>query len=152
MRPIERIPIFIKLIDWKDLLVNIFRLYKKDQKELDKVLNYINDNIDEITDFWKECQDLRISQVLVSMNIIPNSSGMWYYMEEDDILLQQGNNLADILLWGTFGKSGKDPFKRIPISSMTTDHIQACLDNVPNIHPKYIQTMKKELKDRETKK
>lgn len=37
----------------------------------------------QIEKFWLENPDLRFTQVLVNMNIIPNFPGMWYYKEDN---------------------------------------------------------------------
>ena len=41
---------------------------------------------EEIKKFWIDNPDLRFSQVLVTLDIIPNIPGSWYYKEEDEIL------------------------------------------------------------------
>src|SRR6056297_2577767 len=43
-------------------------------------------NKEEIKKFWLNNPDLRFSQVLVTLDIIPNIPGSWYYKEEDEIL------------------------------------------------------------------
>jgi len=57
--------------------------------------------------------------------------------------------LRKALKWGTRGKSGKDKPKLIAISELTTDHIQAILENADMIHPKYKEVMEEELIHRE---
>ena len=36
-----------------------------------------------IEEYWLEFPDLRFTQVLVNMNIIPNFPGNWYYKEDE---------------------------------------------------------------------
>lgn len=51
----------------------------------------------------------------------------------------------EVLLWGTYGKDGNHPLKRIAICDMETEHIQAVL---AECQPSYVflNCMKKELK------
>ncbi len=37
----------------------------------------------KIEEFWLKNPDLRFTQVLVNMDIIPNFPGMWYYKEDE---------------------------------------------------------------------
>ena len=47
-------------------------------RNLDRIKPYL----EKIEKFWKEHPDLRFTQVLVNMNIIPNFPGSWYYKED----------------------------------------------------------------------
>ena len=38
---------------------------------------------------------------------------------------------------GTYGINGNQPLSYIKLVDMSTEHIQACLDNVPRMHPHY---------------
>jgi len=51
----------------------------------------------------------------------------------------------EVLKWGTYGKSGTEPLRVVKIGDMETDHIQACLQNIPGMHPVLKNCMKKEL-------
>lgn len=35
--------------------------------------------------------------------------------------------IREVVTWGTYGKNGDEPFKRVKIADMTGDHIKACL-------------------------
>ena len=35
--------------------------------------------------------------------------------------------LRDVVVWGTYGKEGSDPLRRVTISEMSNDHIGACI-------------------------
>lgn len=37
--------------------------------------------------------------------------------------------LREVLTWGTYGKSGKEPLKRVLIKELSDNHIKAILDN-----------------------
>lgn len=37
----------------------------------------------KIEEFWLENPDLRFTQILVNLKIIPNFHGMWYYKEDE---------------------------------------------------------------------
>ena len=69
--------------------------------------------------------------------------------DEEDLCIYYKNSTheqrAKYLMWGTYGKSGKGPFRRIAIQDMTKEHLQNCLDNCPNMHPMYRETMAVEL-------
>lgn len=43
---------------------------------------------EEIKVFWKLHPYLRLSQVLIHYNIIPNLSGFWFYKEDVDFLVE----------------------------------------------------------------
>lgn len=40
--------------------------------------------------------------------------------------------IYDRLLWGTYGKDGKQPLKWLPICELETDHLCAILDHTPH--------------------
>lgn len=87
-----------------------------------------------------------MTQVLVNIGIFPNFPGMWYYKEEIDYLIEEQNIAPEeILLWGTYGKDGKQPLKRILIKDMETDHLEACLENCPQMGKLFRETMEKVL-------
>lgn len=53
--------------------------------------------------------------------------------------------------WGTYGKDGKQPLTYVAIMDMTTEHIQACLDNIQTMHPAFRTVMQNELEYRRVK-
>jgi len=83
-----------------------------------------------IKKYWNANHDERFSQVLVNMGFLDNIPGVWYYTEDDDILLSLGYPSRDILLWGQ--NYDKD-MNRLPetnwikIKDMKTDHIHAVI-------------------------
>ena len=46
----------------------------------------IDDVLHELRRVWIQQPDLRLTQVLVNLGIVPNTPGMWYYLEDDDII------------------------------------------------------------------
>ena len=131
MRPVERIPIFLKHVNWYILIKDIWG--NLDEDETLDVYNSITKNLDDVKEFWIDNPDLRISQVLVNLGIIPNSSGMWYYMEESEILEKLGIPEREYMIWGTRGKDGKSPLEFKPIKDLSTDHIEAILETQTQI-------------------
>jgi len=57
--------------------------------------------------------------------------------------------VREAVRWGTYGKEGKDPMTYKRICDMTTDHIKACLTNIPNIRPILRRVMEDELTHRD---
>jgi len=62
------------------------------------------------------------------------------------VYLEDGHEaVREALTWGTYGKNGDQPLKYVKLSDMETDHIKACLDNVPTMYPQIRTAMKQEL-------
>lgn len=150
MRNIKRIGRFLELVNNENLLTNIWKLPLKDN-DLRAVLSLITIKSKEIKDYWLENPNLRYSQVLIGMGIVPNYPGFWYYLEEDDILDQQLIDPAIYLLWGV--NFDKD-MNQLPetdyrfICYLETDHIQAILDGNWTRHPTYLKAFNNELNRR----
>ena len=49
------------------------------------------------------------------------------------------------MIWGTYGKSGKDPLKWVILKNMSDEHIQAILDTQHHISSFYRKEFQKEL-------
>lgn len=65
------------------------------------------------------------------------------------IYMEDGHEkVREVIAWGTYGKEGKGPFRLVLLKDMETDHIQACLDNVPTMHPYYKESFTNELEYR----
>jgi len=56
--------------------------------------------------------------------------------------------VREALTWGTRGANGDQPLTYVKLSDMETDHIQACLKNVPGMYPQFRTAMENELKHR----
>ena len=149
-RNIKRIDRFLELVDNENLLTNIWKLPLKDDS-LRTVLSLIAVKDKEITEFWKANPDLRYSQVLINIGILPNYPGFWYMYEDEDNLQDQGVDPAMFMLWGV--NFDKD-MNRLPetdyrfICDLETDHIQAILDGNWTRHPDYLKAFNNELNRR----
>jgi len=121
MRPIERIDDFLKKVDWSDLLYNRWKLDK--EIYYDKKIAYAIKPT--VTEYWKENPDMRIGQVLINMQLVPNNIMIWH-AEEPDILMSQGIPPEECLYWTSmYDKDEKvldEPITR-KVSSLTKEHI-----------------------------
>ncbi len=73
----------------------------------------------------------------------------------EDLSLTMGDGHAkvrEVVKWGTYGKNGDEPLHYIPVSEMTTEHIQAVLENVFGIAPWREQVFIDEIQYREDSK
>ncbi|MFZ9611165.1 MAG: hypothetical protein ACO294_10740 [Methylococcales bacterium] len=69
--------------------------------------------------------------------------------EELSVYSTDGHDkIREVLKWGTYGIKGDQALSYIALKDMSTDHIQACLDTVPNIHTVSKQAFEEELKQR----
>jgi hypothetical protein len=153
MRPKERIPIFLNLVDgnYTDVLCNAYGL-NDDELEIDVYVDRIYDRIDEIRLAWEDNPDWRFSQVLVNTGIIPNKPGFWYYKEELEVLDDLGIDRREFLLWGqNYDKDMNRLPETIyrPIKDLNTDHIKAILDGGWCKAGSHFECLKEELKRRE---
>lgn len=60
--------------------------------------------------------------------------------------------IIERMLWGTYGKSGKDPFKLVPLVSCTTDHLENILKNIKDLNSYHKWTIETILSQRLTNK
>lgn len=151
MRAIERIPIFMDAIMGQ--LVTMVRRIRPDMDIMECVGigSRIMEQRENLIAYWNDNPDLRFTQVLISLGILQNQPGPWYYFEEEEILEMMGVNPRDYLLWGQyFDKDGKRLSKviRRPVKDMDTDHIKAILDGEWTSNPDYIKCFTEELKRR----
>jgi hypothetical protein len=67
--------------------------------------------------------------------------------EELSVYTTDGHDrVREVVKWGTYGKDGNQPLTHILLKDMNTEHIEACLENVPSMHPAYKESFKEELK------
>ncbi len=67
--------------------------------------------------------------------------------EELSVYTTDGHDkVREVLKWGTYGINGDQPLTYIALKDMNTEHIEACLENVPSMHPAYKESFKEELK------
>ena len=50
--------------------------------------------------------------------------------------------------WGTYGPNGDQPFRRVKIADMETDHLEKVIELSRYVYPQIIQVMKNELEYR----
>jgi hypothetical protein len=147
MRCKERIRPFLRKID----IENAFTKWNIpfDQNTIDDV----NSNMAMIRDEWEQHPDWRFQQVLINLGIIQNFPGMWYYMEEEELLLSQGYSPAEVYFWGTNFTKDMVPLKETKwraIENLETDHLRAIIDGGWVSHNKvYKDAMLEELRYRE---
>ena len=155
MRAPERIDKFLSIVDKRHLLLNIWKICNEDSRDniinFHSILTLIEINKVKIHDYWHENPDLRYSQVLVNLGIIPNYPGFWYYVEESDILRDQGFPISECLVWGVnydkdMNKLPKTIYKYI--NELETDHMHAILDGSWTGNPEYLEAFKYELNRR----
>ena len=125
MRNTERIKIYLDLL--KNRSKNSPILIEKIDIMRSTDLN-VDELYDELEKVWLENPDWRFTQLCVNTGLIPNIPGFWYYTEDREFMTNLGFSQREILLWGTYGKDGKQPLKHILLKEMTNEHIQAILD------------------------
>lgn len=148
-RLIERIPIIAKALETPQNKTRFIRMILPDLP-----IEYIEKWQENVlwVEFWEDHPYLRLTQVLVNLEIIPNFPGAWYYKEDVDLVLESGLlQKRDILLWGT--RVGENlVFK--PIKDLETSHIEAILgdneEGLLNVNKELLKEFWVELKTRKT--
>ena len=151
MRPKERIPIFLKLVNWD-------ALEEKWDVDISPTLRsklYLNS---EIIKYWLENYDQRFGQMLINQGLLPDSLRVWCD-EENDILDDQNVSPREYLLWGKCYDKDMNPLPKIEwilIKDMSTDHIKAILRDVEEhkmgCKENYLKAFKEEIKLRNNEK
>jgi len=130
MRPKERIPIFLKLVDWNKLLVERWEIKEINGIEFKSRSNDYYKHVFE--DEWLKVPDQRIGQLMINSGFLPDQMNIWMD-EEHDILHDQGIDTKEFLLWGVnFDKDrNKLPETQWKLcTELETDHIAKILDEV----------------------
>jgi len=66
--------------------------------------------------------------------------------KELSVSLEDGiEAVREAITWGTRGKNGDEPLRLVKLSEMNDNHIQACLDTQPRMHPHYREAFQMEL-------
>jgi hypothetical protein len=140
MRPKERIPIFLKYI-------NFDFLQERWNTDISQELRGIVFT-DEVLKYWEKNYDMRFGQVLINLQLLPDKLPIWID-EESAILDAQGTPKRETMLWGNnYDKDMNLLPKTIwrPIAEMSTDHIQAILDGGwVDKNPNYRQVFEEEI-------
>ena len=149
MRLHERIDHYINLLD-NTVLNNMFTNWFGSNIISNETIDQIIGNKKKIKKYWMSNHDMRLSQVLVNLNYIPNIPGVWYYEEDDIALINAGCNPNNVLFWGQNYDKDKNLLSKtkwVLIKDLSKDHIKNiiadCWNNLPEI---YKQTFKEELK------
>jgi hypothetical protein len=67
--------------------------------------------------------------------------------EDLSVYITDGHDkVREVVKWGTYGINGDQPLTYILLKDMNKEHIRACLENVPRMHPAYKEAFKEELK------
>lgn len=109
---------------------------------------------DDIFEFWHYNPDLRLSQVLIALNIIPNVQGFWFYIEDEMLMIDtEILDATEIMFWGQNYDKDDNKLKStnwILIKDMAKDHINAVLNDVMEgkyvIEERYVDAFTKRLK------
>ena len=57
--------------------------------------------------------------------------------------------IREAVTWGTYGKNGDEPFKRVKLANMTDDHLAACIETqMATMLPALYEVMQNELEYR----
>jgi hypothetical protein len=118
MRRPERIPIFLKLVDWLKL---------SERWNLEKSLAYMPRIA---RTYWIQNSDQRVGQVLINLNLIPDSLQRWND-EEEWILRDQGIDPREFTFWGNNYDKDMNQLSKTKwnlIKDMSIEHIQAILN------------------------
>lgn len=75
-----------------------------------------------------------------SVNIVPATELSVYYGEDHA-------KAREVISWGTYGKDGLQPYRRIKLKDMEADHIEACIQT-QHMSPIYRKAFEVELKFR----
>lgn len=148
MRPKERIPIYLSL--WQSIWVEtemntiIAPLPFEFPENLILTKKSVKKIVLQLSKTWNNHPDWRLSQLLVNLGLYPNYPGLWYYMEDYDVMKKLGFPDSEIFLWGTYGINGDEPLKYLILKDMKLDHIQAILDNC-RLNPETKQILKNHL-------
>lgn len=166
MRNKHRVPIIIEALkndeNKRKVLNYLFKPEPKEQMAIDSPFYYI----DTYVDIWKEEEEkfvkmysnypnLRLTQILVNCNIIPNYPGSWYYTEDVKLMIEsEVLAFEEISFWTIiYDKNGElidRPIFKL-LKDMEEDHIKAILKDVENkkltLSSAYEKYFKERIKD-----
>ncbi len=140
MRPKERIPILLELIDWSQLETKYGVVIRHEDWD---------NQLKEITKYWNDQPDQRFGQMLINLQLVDDQWSLWN-MEWHEFLEEQGCEPIDYFIWGVnFDKDRNRLPKTIwkPIKELELNHIEAILNDYENgllyLHIRYIEAFNK---------
>ena len=165
MRQVMRVPMMLKMLrseeNRRKVLEYWFKIPGGEQTEIGHpyyeigtILDYWKDNLVDVESFWRNNIDLRLPQVLININIMPNFPGFYYHKEDEETFIEAGIfEPRDILFWGNNYNEKMEKLpetKWILVRDMGTAHIEAILNDVKELRMKvssvYLKAFKDEIK------
>lgn len=130
MRNKERIDIVLKHIPWKQFLQDATNL-GKDSKILDKLVENVKNNIENIREIWKNNPDLRLGQLLINEGYVPDYYKLYNFEEDDWMIENKAIKFEDIKFWGSnydkdMNRLSETKYKLL--KDLDDSHISAILD------------------------
>ncbi len=124
--------------------------------DIPEIVKRWENNWDKFKTFWKNNTQLRLSQVLINLDIMDNYPGVYYYYTDTATIISAGLlEERDIYLWGNnYDKSGNklNSVKYILIKNIETEHIKKIIEEVENqklyVSEKYLKLFVRELQRR----
>lgn len=58
--------------------------------------------------------------------------------------------VREVVTWGTYGKNGDEPYRKVKLSEMSNAHIQACIETQHSMRPSFKEAMMNELTYRDS--
>lgn len=149
MRAKERIDIILDVLDIKQFLLDL-GIPVKIADECDLL---VIENWEIFVKNWKDYPDERLTQTLINQGFLPNIPGSWYFKEEDDYCIEKGFlKVEEIKFWGTYGKSGKGPFKKVLLKDMSKAHMKAIIKDGYNLFDSYKEYFNSRLNEKPKRK
>lgn len=130
MRNKERIDITLKCMPWKQFIQDTTKL-NKDSKILNRLVENVINNIEDIRKQWKKYPDYRLGQLLINQGYIPDYYKLWNVEEDDWLIENKALKIEDIKFWGnTYDKDMNrlSETRYILLKDLEDSHIAAILD------------------------
>jgi len=150
MRRPERLPKIYKYFKENDKhLAGILNL-DPEGKNFKKVKKAFHNQYEELFFFHINNPDLRFGQHLIIKQITPDLDGVFGKEELNYLIENNCFKERELMLWGTYGISGRDKIQHKFVDELTSEHIQNILnDNIST--PRYQKVFKEILIERENK-
>lgn len=153
MRAPQRIPILLEKINFIDFITDLGVFENPVNPAIE-----INNQKDQIAEYWLDNPDQRLTQVMVNMGYLPNAMGHWYYIEETIWAIDKGLvAVEDINFWGVnYDKDGNLLPKTIykPLRDLEVSHMENIIKHVKKNHgslpPAYLKYFQKRIVEQAT--